>query len=490
MPRLLRSSETAGCGATIELDNKDVVFVSIAQTGVLVRLINIRGGLIKNIMSNLFGPTLYNEKNVFKNAKTAEALSTIFPEETSFLSFKNPVLTAFANAIWHCSSAAEVSIVLNDTIARTEASPATMSQPSAMQATEPSREMIIGDYGAFMEHNPSLPTRIEDVSVLPHPKEVILDALLMEIGRGHPRHLDEMMQVGARCLAQYQPGVGKEPLEKLGLDISKLPRTKDPDALRAQAKLMSEAISKTADRFNAFEKLVEDDLRRISSKIAAAQSRNTRAAWSEETARLHRLAEDGKASAQNDLGLMYAEGRGVEKNDREAFGYFRNAAEQGYCVAQYNLGVAYRHGRGIEKNDHKAVAWYRKAAEQGYAPAQSNLGVMYENGWGVEKNEREAFAWMVKAAEQAHAAAQRNLGAMYADGRGVEKNDRAAFAWMVKAAEQGHARAQFHLGAMYETGRGVEKNKRDAVAWYRKAAEQGSVEAQARLQARAELPSA
>ena len=37
MTKLLRSSETAGCGATIELDNGEVVYVSIAQTGVLVR---------------------------------------------------------------------------------------------------------------------------------------------------------------------------------------------------------------------------------------------------------------------------------------------------------------------------------------------------------------------------------------------------------------------------------------------------------------------
>ena len=117
MPKLLRSSETAGCGATIKLDNTDVVFVSIAQTGVLVRLINLKGGVIKSLMSNWLGPTLYNERNVFKNAEVAQALSTQFPEIMPFLSFKNPVLTAFANAIWHCSSAAEVSIVLNEALA-------------------------------------------------------------------------------------------------------------------------------------------------------------------------------------------------------------------------------------------------------------------------------------------------------------------------------------------------------------------------------------
>ena len=35
-----------------------------------------------------------------------------------------------------------------------------------------------------MERNPPLPTRIEDVAVLPHPKAAILDALIFEIGQG------------------------------------------------------------------------------------------------------------------------------------------------------------------------------------------------------------------------------------------------------------------------------------------------------------------
>jgi hypothetical protein len=75
MPKLLRSSETAGCGATIELDNGEVVYVSIAQTGVLVRRWDMNGGLIKSLLSNFFGPKLYNESSVYKNAQRARALS-------------------------------------------------------------------------------------------------------------------------------------------------------------------------------------------------------------------------------------------------------------------------------------------------------------------------------------------------------------------------------------------------------------------------------
>src|SRR6185312_15357259 len=114
MPKLLRSSEIAGCGATIKLDNGEVIYVSIAQVGVLVRHWDMSGGLFRTLMNNFFGAKLYNESNVYKNAHTAQALSLMFPDQAAELKFKNPVLAAFSNAIWHCKSAAGVCVVLNE----------------------------------------------------------------------------------------------------------------------------------------------------------------------------------------------------------------------------------------------------------------------------------------------------------------------------------------------------------------------------------------
>ena len=89
------------------------------------------------------------------------------------------------------------------------------------------------------------------------------------------------------------------------------------------------------------------------------------------------------------------------------------------CRAQFNLGIMYANGEGVLKDDAEAVKWYRLAAEQGHANAQYNLGVMYDNGIGVLKDDAEAVKWYRLAAEQGYANAQHNLGAMYADGRGV-----------------------------------------------------------------------
>jgi hypothetical protein len=113
MPRLVFSSEKAGCGATIELDNGDTCLISVAQSGVLVR--SYKKGFLSGVFGTFFGPILYNEKNVYRAAKTAAVLHSKYPEATG-LTFQNPVLAAFANAVWRCSSATDVAITLNEAV--------------------------------------------------------------------------------------------------------------------------------------------------------------------------------------------------------------------------------------------------------------------------------------------------------------------------------------------------------------------------------------
>ena len=45
----------------------------------------------------------------------------------------------------------------------------------------------------------------------------------------------------------------------------------------------------------------------------------------------------------------------------------------GRATAQYNLGVSYANGEGVKKDPVKAARWYRKAAEQGHAGAEKAL---------------------------------------------------------------------------------------------------------------------
>jgi len=123
MPKLRFSSEKRGCGATIELDSGEVVIISVAQTGVLVRKVEVRG-LLKIVLSNLFGVKLYSETDVSTNAKVAMHLAAQFEDQPS-LKFANAVLRAFANAIWVCPTAASVVLMLD--AAKTAAVKATLS---------------------------------------------------------------------------------------------------------------------------------------------------------------------------------------------------------------------------------------------------------------------------------------------------------------------------------------------------------------------------
>jgi TPR repeat protein len=105
------------------------------------------------------------------------------------------------------------------------------------------------------------------------------------------------------------------------------------------------------------------------------------------------LAEQGYASAQHNLGVMYANGWGVLQGYKQAVRWYRKAAEQGYAGAQYNMAVVYANGRGVLQDDKQAVHWYRKAAEQGYADAQYNLGIMYAMGQSVLQDNKQAYMW-------------------------------------------------------------------------------------------------
>ena len=50
----------------------------------------------------------------------------------------------------------------------------------------------------------------------------------------------------------------------------------------------------------------------------------------------------------------------------------------------------YANGRGVPKDEAEAVKWYRKAADQGDAKAQVELGECYMCGFGIERDLTEA----------------------------------------------------------------------------------------------------
>jgi len=81
---------------------------------------------------------------------------------------------------------------------------------------------------------------------------------------------------------------------------------------------------------------------------------------------------DALSSYPNTLRFQYQLGRAYEKNGEysEAASWYRKAADKGNAAAQYNLGILYADGRGVLKDAAQASAWFSKAAAQGFGAAQ------------------------------------------------------------------------------------------------------------------------
>ncbi|KAK3817115.1 MAG: hypothetical protein JOS17DRAFT_820495 [Linnemannia elongata] len=67
-------------------------------------------------------------------------------------------------------------------------------------------------------------------------------------------------------------------------------------------------------------------------------------------------------------------------------GWFMNTAGQGVAHAQCCMAYMYADGRGVDKDEFKAFEWYLKAAEQGDERAQIRVALWYGSGIGVTKS--------------------------------------------------------------------------------------------------------
>lgn len=124
---------------------------------------------------------------------------------------------------------------------------------------------------------------------------------------------------------------------------------------------------------------------------------------------LYARAQAGDADAQNKVGEIYANGKGVTQDYSEARKWFRKAAKKGNNEAWKNIGWTYAFGQGVPRNYLKAFYWFRKSAEHGNVEAQFYLGLFFETGRGVDKNPKEAKKWYEKAASQRHLFASKAL---------------------------------------------------------------------------------
>lgn len=155
----------------------------------------------------------------------------------------------------------------------------------------------------------------------------------------------------------------------------------------------------------------------------------------------------------------------------------RTAVMKGDATAAYEIGVRFAEGKGVATNYDEAAKWYDRAAQAGVVPATFRLGTLYEKGLGVKKDADIARRYYTQAAERGNAKAMHNLAVLDADGGGRGANYKSAAQWFRKAADRGVADSQFNLGILYARGIGVEQNLAESYKWFSLAAAQGDADA-------------
>ena len=181
---------------------------------------------------------------------------------------------------------------------------------------------------------------------------------------------------------------------------------------------------------------------------------------------------------QNQLGLI---AQHVDADYATAYTWFKRAASQGFPASQVNLGRLYEQGLGTQKNPSEAFRYFSLADEQGYDMALLPLGNMLLNGSGARRDRTRAIEYFKRAAAKGVIEAHYSLGMMYERGWGTSSNLYLASQHYHEAAIQGNANAQNALGYLYRRGSGVPQDFVEAVRWYRLAADQGILQAANRL---------
>jgi localization factor PodJL len=155
----------------------------------------------------------------------------------------------------------------------------------------------------------------------------------------------------------------------------------------------------------------------------------------------------------------------------------RAAALKGDPAAAYEIGVRFAEGKGVATDLDQAAKWYDRAAQAGVIPALFRLGTFYEKGLSVKKDLDIARRYYSQAAERGSAKAMHNLAVLDADGGTKGANYKSASTWFRKAADRGVADSQFNLGILYARGIGVEQNLAESFKWFSLAAAQGDADA-------------
>lgn len=155
----------------------------------------------------------------------------------------------------------------------------------------------------------------------------------------------------------------------------------------------------------------------------------------------------------------------------------RDAALQGSHAAWFEIGVRYADGKGVPRDGKLAARWFEQAALAGHGPSQYRLGSLYREGKVLPKEPTLAFQWFDRAAAQGHVLAMHNAAVLLAEGVHGAPDYAGAALWFKRAAEHGIKDSQFNVAILFARGLGVNQDLAESYRWFAIAALQGDPDA-------------
>jgi len=167
-----------------------------------------------------------------------------------------------------------------------------------------------------------------------------------------------------------------------------------------------------------------------------------------EAVRWFKLAMEQKnIGAITEFAWMLMNGDGMDEDKRAAFKLFKEIADLGIASIRNQVGIMYRDGIGTEKNKENAKIYFDLSAEQGNLLARMNLADILSKSNDPRDIENVLKIYLTMS-DIGNALASYKLGIMYRDGVGIEKNIDLARYWLSVAAKRNNKDAQQELGKM------------------------------------------
>jgi TPR repeat protein len=185
----------------------------------------------------------------------------------------------------------------------------------------------------------------------------------------------------------------------------------------------------------------------------------------------------------DDSSLLIEANTALTKKDyNSAFSKFAVLAQHGNAIAQFNLGAFYINGQGVQRDEKQAYGWFAKSAAQGYAHALQVIQSAAARGNENAKNELSRLQQQTASLQPQPPGQSQQPSSVVADDKTLwveantaltKKDYYSAFPKFAVLAQHGNAIAQFNLGAFYINGQGVQRDEKQAYGWFAKSAAQG-----------------